>query len=109
MIVMCACCIVMHTMLTTKISCVVDDYYSMPNSGGSNNNQTPDVYPDYDMAEQVHASDGIYHLADDTRGDNSEYTLAGEVNPKNGVQNEDGYQLADSSTECYANFDSIQR
>ena len=72
MIVMCDCCIVMHTMCTTNISCVVDDYYSMPNSGGSNNNQTPDVYPDYDMAEQVHVSDGIYHLADDTRGDNTE-------------------------------------
>ena len=88
---------------------IADDYYSMPNSGGGNNNQTPAVYPDYDMAEQIQTGDGLYHLTDDTGGDNSEYTLAEEVNPKNGVQNEDEYQLADSSAEDYANFDSIQR
>ena len=88
---------------------VVDDYYSMPNSGGSNNNQTPADYPDYDMAEQVQTSDGLYHLANDTGGDNSEYTLAEEVNPKHEAQKEDEYQLADLSGEDYANFDSIQR
>ena len=81
----------------------------MPNSGGGNYNQTPAGYPDYDMAEQVQTGDGLYHLANDIRGDNSEYTLAEEINPDNGVQNEDEYQLADSSGEDYANFDSIQR
>ena len=88
---------------------IVDDYYSMPNSGGGNNNQTPAEYPDYDVADQVQTGDGLYHLANDIRGDNSEYTLAEEINPDNGVQNEDEYQLADSSGEDYANFDSIQR
>ena len=80
----------------------------MPNSGG-NNNQTPAEYPAYDMAEQVQTGDGLYHLADDTGGDNSEYILAEEVNPNKEAQNEDEYQLADSSEEDYANFDSIQR
>ena len=88
---------------------IVEDYYSTPNSGGGNNNLTPPIYPDYDMAEQVQTGDGLYHLADDTGGDNPEYTLAEEVNPKNEVQNEDEYQLADLSGEDYANFDSIQR
>ena len=88
---------------------IVGDYYSMPNSGGSSNNQPPVEYPDYDMAEQVQTGDGLYHLANDTGGDNSEYTLAEEIIPNNGVQNEDEYQLADSSGEDYANFDSIQR
>ena len=64
-------------------------------------------YPEYDKAEQT--DDGLYHLADDTGRGNPEYTLAEEVNPKNGVQSEDEYQLADSSGEDYANFDSIQR
>ena len=72
-----------------------------------NPSQLPAAYHEYDIAEQT--VDGLYHLADDTRGGNSEYTLAEEVNPNNGVQNEDEYQLADSSGEDYANFDSIQR
>ena len=80
----------------------------MPNSSGGNNNQTPAEYPDYDMAEQVQAGDGLYHLADDTGGE-GEYTLAEEETPNKGVQNEDDYQLADLSGEDYANFDSIQR
>ena len=62
---------------------------------------------EYDKAEQT--DDGLYHLANDTGGGNSEYTLAEEVTPDNGAQNEDVYQLADSSGEDYANFDSIQR
>ena len=64
-------------------------------------------YPEYDIAEQT--GDGLYHLANDTGGGNSEYTLSEEINPNDGVQNEDEYQLADSSGEDYANFDSIQR
>ena len=71
--------------------------------------QTPATYPEYDMADQVQTGDGLYHLANDTGGDNSEYKIAEEVNPYSGVPNEDVYQLADSTGEDYANFDSIQR
>ena len=66
-------------------------------------------YHEYDKAEHVQTGDGLYHSADDTGGGNSEYTFAEEINSNNGVQNEDEYQLADSSGEDYANFDSIQR
>ena len=93
----------------TGFPLIVDDYYSMPNSGGSNDNQTPAEYPDYDMAEQLQTGGGLYHLANDTGGDNSEYTLVEEINPNKEKPNEDEYQLADSSAEDYANFDSIQR
>ena len=92
----------------------------MPAADGSSSNQAkvkkkklqnpaqlPAAYPEYDIAEQ--RGNGLYHLADDTRGGNSEYTLAEEVTPKNGVQHEDEYQLADSTGVDYANFDSIQR
>ena len=71
--------------------------------------QTPAAYPEYDMADQVQTGDGLYHLADDTGGGYAEYSLAEEINPDNRVQIEDEYQLADSSGEDYANFDSIQR
>ena len=72
-----------------------------------NPSQLPAAYHEYDIAEQT--VDGLYHLANDTGGVKSEYTLAEEINPTNAVQNEDEYQLADSSGEDYANFDSIQR
>ena len=98
-----------------------DAYYSVAAADGCSPNhskiknkkinpaQTPAGYPNYDMAEQVQTGDGLYHLADDTRGGNSGYSLPEEINPDNRVQNEDEYQLADSSGEDYANFDSIQR
>ena len=85
------------------------DHSKVKNKKRQNPAQHPAAYPEYDMAEQVQTGDGLYHLANDTGGDNSEYTLAEEVNPKNEVQNEDEYQLADLSGEDYANFDSIQR